>query len=151
MQSNTVDGTLSEVLQLPVTSWRLVNTLNPLRGRRQVIYCVIILTVVRLYLIINVQAFSATQDNILGNVKSDDYDETKNVLRDSESDSNDDEEEEEIIPDTRQTLIEPSPVFLPVMYDTDHFHRHHRRDESVLNIPKDIINSTPVQVKYLLI
>lgn len=38
MQSNTVDGTLSEVLQLPVTSWRLVNSLNPLRGRRQVIY-----------------------------------------------------------------------------------------------------------------
>lgn len=38
MQSNTVDGTLSEVLQLPVTSWRLVNSLNPLRGRRQVIF-----------------------------------------------------------------------------------------------------------------
>lgn len=36
MQSNAVDGTLSEVLQLPVTSWRLVNSLNPLRGRRQV-------------------------------------------------------------------------------------------------------------------
>jgi len=36
MQSNAVDGTLSEVLQLPVTSWRLVVSLNPLRGRRQV-------------------------------------------------------------------------------------------------------------------
>lgn len=36
MQSNAIDGTLSEVLQLPVTSWRLLNSLNPLRGRRQV-------------------------------------------------------------------------------------------------------------------
>lgn len=36
MNSNALDGTLSEVLQLPVTSWRLVNSLNPLRDRRQV-------------------------------------------------------------------------------------------------------------------
>lgn len=43
-------------------------------------------------------------------------------------------------------LIEPSPVFLPDQYDTDHLHRQHRsRDDSVLNIPKGI-NSSPVQV-----
>lgn len=45
--------------------------------------------------------------------------------------------------------IEPSPVFLPVEYETDRLHRHHRRDESVLNIPKGIIDSTPVQVNNL--
>ncbi|XP_026809474.1 dystroglycan [Rhopalosiphum maidis] len=123
MQSNTVDGTLSEVLQLPVTSWRLVNSLNPLRGRRQVA--------------------GAKQDTISGNVKLDDYDDTKNVNTQSYND--DDEEEEEIIPDTRQLIIEPSPSYINHQYDTDHYHRHHRRDESVLNIPKDIINSTPVQ------
>lgn len=61
-------------------------------------------------------------------------------------DNDDDDEEEEIIPDTRQTIIEPSPVYIPHIYDSDHYHRHHRRDESVLNIPKDIIDSTPVQV-----
>lgn len=61
-------------------------------------------------------------------------------------DSEDDDDEEEIVPDTRQTLIEPSPVYLPVQYDTDHFHRHHRRDESILNISNGSINSTPVQV-----
>lgn len=65
-------------------------------------------------------------------------------LRDSESD--DDDEEEEIVPDTRQTLVEPSPVFSPDQFDTDHLHRHHRRDESVLNNPKGIINSSPIQV-----
>lgn len=64
-------------------------------------------------------------------------------------DNDDEEEEEEIIPDVRQTIIEPSPVYIPHYYDTDHYHRHHRRDESVLNIPKDIINSTPVQVNNL--
>lgn len=64
-------------------------------------------------------------------------------MKDSEDD---DDDEEEIIPDTRQTLIEPSPVYLPIQYDTDHLHRHHRRDESVLNIPNGGINSTPVQV-----
>lgn len=72
----------------------------------------------------------------------------KITLKNNESDEDDDDEEEEIVPDTRQTLIEPSPVFLPVQYDTDHLHRHHRRDESVLNNPKDVINSTPVQVNY---
>lgn len=87
-------------------------------------------------------------DKTLGN--SDDYDdETKVIHRGSESD--DDDDEEEIVPDTRQTLIEPSPVFLRDQYDTDHLHRHHRRDESVLNFPKDIINSTPVQVNNLMI
>ncbi|KAE9531612.1 hypothetical protein AGLY_010818 [Aphis glycines] len=123
MQSNTVDGTLSEVLQLPVTSWRLVNSLNPLRGRRQVT--------------------GTKQDTISGSVKLDDYDDTKYVNTQSYND--DDDEEEEIIPDTRQLIIEPSPSYLNHQYDTDHYHRHHRRDESVLNIPKGIINSTPVQ------
>lgn len=66
-------------------------------------------------------------------------------MKDSEDDDEDDDDEE-IIPDTRQTLIEPSPVYLPIQYDTDHFHRHHRRDESVLNVPNGDINSTPVQV-----
>lgn len=70
---------------------------------------------------------------------------TKN-LNNPPNDNNDEDEEEEIIPDTRQTIIEPSPVYIPHQYDTDHYRRHHRRDESVLNIPKDIINSTPVQV-----
>lgn len=77
-----------------------------------------------------------------GNVEFGDYGETKNVLKDSESD---DDEEEDIVPDV-MTIIEPSPVFLPREYDPTHYHRHHRRDESVLNIPKDIINSTPVPV-----
>jgi len=86
----------------------------------------------------------AKQDAISGNVKLDDYDDTKNVNTQSYND--DDEEEEEIIPDTRQLIIEPSPSYINHQYDTDHYHRHHRRDESVLNIPKDIINSTPVQV-----
>lgn len=84
------------------------------------------------------------QDTISGSVKLDDYDDTKYVNTQSYND--DDDEEEEIIPDTRQLIIEPSPSFLNHQYDTDHYHRHHRRDESVLNIPKGIINSTPVQV-----
>lgn len=87
----------------------------------------------------------AKHDKFLTNFESDDYDETKNTLKDRESDD-DDEDEEEIIPDTRQTLVEPSPVFIYDQYHTDHLHRHHRRDESILLIPKDIINSTPVQV-----
>jgi len=86
-------------------------------------------------------------DKLLSNYEPD-YDDTKNTLKDSESDD-DEEEEEEIVPDTRQTLVEPSPVFLPDQYDTDHLHRQHRsRDDFVLKGPKDI-DSTPVQVSYL--
>jgi hypothetical protein len=57
-----------------------------------------------------------------------------------------DDDEEEIVPDLRLPAIEPSPYFLPAMYDTDRLHRHHRRDESTLNILKGVISSTPVQV-----
>lgn len=81
--------------------------------------------------------------------ESDDYDDAKNNLKDSDVD--DDDEEEEIVPDTRQTLVEPSPVFLPDLYDSDHLHRHHRRDESVLNIRNSVINSSPVQVSNCMI
>ncbi|VVC32541.1 Hypothetical protein CINCED_3A011068 [Cinara cedri] len=123
MQSNAVDGTLSEVLQLPVTSWRLVNSLNPLRGRRQLTGA-------------KYDKSSST------NSESDD---TKNTIKDNESDD-DVDDDEEIIPDTRQTLVEPSPVFIFDQYATDRLHRHHRRDESILVIPKDImINTEPVQ------
>jgi len=81
-----------------------------------------------------------------GNTAEVDYNDdslTRNL--NASPDNDDDDDEEEIIPDTRQTIIEPSPVYIPHQYDTDHYHRHHRRDESVLNIPKDI-SSTPVQV-----
>jgi len=89
----------------------------------------------------------AKLDKMLAKLDVDYYDEMKNTPKNNEPDDDgDDDEEEEIVPDTRQTLIEPSPVFLPVQYDTDHLHRHHRRDESVLNNPKSVINSTPVQV-----
>lgn len=89
----------------------------------------------------------AKHEKSFTNIDSDDYDETKNTLKDREIDD-DDEDEEEIIPDTRQTLVEPSPVFIFDQYATDHLHRHHRRDESILSIPNDIIiNSTPFQVK----
>jgi len=76
----------------------------------------------------------------------DDNDDSLTRSLNTPPDNDDDDEEDEIVPDTRQTIIEPSPVYIPHMYDTDHYHRHHRRDESVLNIPKDIIDSTPVQV-----
>ncbi|XP_050422099.1 dystroglycan 1 [Adelges cooleyi] len=129
MQSNAVDGTLSEVLQLPVTSYRLVNSLNPLRGRRQV---------------------SGTKhDKIAANFDDDD-DETKQGVKENDTDDenddddNDDDDDDEIVPDTRKTLVEPSPVFLPDQYDTDHLHRHYRRDENVLDAQKSVINSTPV-------
>lgn len=55
MQSNAVDGTLSEVLQLPVTSWKLVNSLNPLRGRRQVIFQYYTISVLLIFLILITQ------------------------------------------------------------------------------------------------
>lgn len=76
--------------------------------------------------------------------ESDDDDEIKNTQRDGESDDDSDEDEEEILPDTRQTLIEPSPVFIPHQYDTNRIHMHHRRDESILNVPVGIIDSTSV-------
>lgn len=74
-------------------------------------------------------------------------DEIKTTQRDGEPED-DDEDEEEILFDTRRTLIEPSPTFYPHHYDTDRFHRHHRR-ESVLN-PVGTIESTPV-IQVLLI
>jgi len=86
------------------------------------------------------------KDTNSGNTAEVDYNDdslTRNL--NAPPDNDDDDEEEEIIPDTRQTIIEPSPVYILHKYDTDHYHRHHRRDESVLNMPKDI-NSTPVQV-----
>lgn len=84
---------------------------------------------------------------------SDDYDEIKNTQNDhfkyGESDD-DDEDEDDIVPDTRQIMnIEPSPVFIPDQFDTDHLHRHQRRDESILNMAKGTINSTPVEVNYI--
>lgn len=51
-------------------------------------------------------------------------------------------------PDLIPAIIEPSPYYLPIQYNTNHFHRHHRRDESTLNIPIGMISSTPVQVIY---
>lgn len=72
----------------------------------------------------------------------DNFETNKFIINDDLSD----DDEEEIIPDLRLPAIEPSPYFLPAMYDTDRLHRHHRRDESTLNIPKGIISSTPVQV-----
>ncbi|XP_050539992.1 dystroglycan 1 [Daktulosphaira vitifoliae] len=126
MQSNAVDGTLSEVLQLPVTSYRLVNSLNPLRGRRQV--------------------NGMKHSKVITNFEIGDSEEKKNVQDDINNDEDDDDisDDDEIIPDSRKTLVEPSPVFLPDQYDTDHLHRHHRRDESVMDFQKDSISPSPV-------
>lgn len=65
---------------------------------------------------------------------------------DASDDGTSDDDNEEIIPNQMLPIIEPSPIYLPHMYDTDHLHRHHRRDESTLNIPKGIISSTPAHV-----
>lgn len=94
---------------------------------------------------------AGTKRNKTANFESNDYDDANNVQKDSRSDDVDIDEDinEEIVPDKGQTIIEPSPVFLPDQYDTNHLHRQHRsRDDSLMNIPKDI-NSTPVQVSNI--
>lgn len=86
-------------------------------------------------------------NKIVSNFEGNEFERKK--IQDYENDDDDDDDisdDDEIIPDSRKTLVEPSPVFLPDQYDTDHLHRHYRRDESIKDFQKDSIGSSPVLV-----